>query len=47
VAGHSPTDIAAATGAAERTIRNQIASLMRKMSRTRQAELVRLGTLLL
>jgi DNA-binding CsgD family transcriptional regulator len=47
VAGHSPAEIAAASGVAERTIRNQIASMMRKMSCTRQSELVRLGTLLL
>ena len=47
VAGHSPAEVAAAGGVAERTIRNQLASMMRKMSCSRQAELVRLGTLLL
>lgn len=47
VAGHSPSEIASTSCVSERTIRNQIASLMRKMSCSRQAELVRLGSLLL
>jgi DNA-binding CsgD family transcriptional regulator len=47
VAGHSPSEIASASRVSESTIRNQIASLMRKMSCSRQAELVRLATLLL
>jgi len=47
IAGHTPREIANAAGLAEATVRNQIASLMRKMSCTRQSELVRLGSLLL
>ncbi|MFM0140649.1 helix-turn-helix domain-containing protein [Caballeronia grimmiae] len=46
VEGHSPKDIAVANAVAERTVRNQIASLMVKMSCTRLSELVRLGSLL-
>ncbi|MFM0140647.1 helix-turn-helix transcriptional regulator [Caballeronia grimmiae] len=46
VEGHSPKDIAVANSVAERTVRNQIASLMTKMSCTRLSELVRLGSLL-
>ena len=46
VEGHSPKDIAVANSVAERTVRNQIASLMTKMSCTRMSELVRLGSLL-
>jgi len=44
--GHSPQEHAKLEGIAERTVRNHIASLMKKMSCTRQAELVRLGSLL-
>lgn len=47
VAGHSTSEIASTSRVAESTVRNQIASLMRKMSCSRQSELVRLGTLLL
>jgi DNA-binding CsgD family transcriptional regulator len=47
IAGHSPSDYARTAGVAEHTVRNQIASLMRKMSCTRQPELVRLGSSLL
>ncbi|WP_081087195.1 helix-turn-helix transcriptional regulator [Burkholderia pseudomultivorans] len=46
VSGHSPAEYATATGVATATVRNQIGSLMRKMSCSRQSELVRLGTLL-
>lgn len=46
VSGHSPAEYAAATGVATATVRNQISALMRKMSCSRQSELVRLGTLL-
>ncbi|WP_322046440.1 helix-turn-helix transcriptional regulator [Paraburkholderia sp. J67] len=46
VSGHSPGEYADATGVAIATVRNQISSLMRKMSCSRQSELVRLGTLL-
>ncbi|SAL00371.1 LuxR family transcriptional regulator [Caballeronia calidae] len=46
VEGHSPKDIAVSNAVAERTVRNQIASLMTKMSCTRMSELVRLGSLL-
>lgn len=46
VGGHSPAEYATATGVATATVRNQINSLMRKMSCSRQSELVRLGTLL-
>jgi DNA-binding CsgD family transcriptional regulator len=46
VAGHSPAEYAATAGLATNTVRNHIASLMRKMACSRQAELVRLGTLL-
>jgi DNA-binding CsgD family transcriptional regulator len=44
--GRPPKEIALASGVAERTVRNQIASLMQKMSCSRQSELVRLGSLL-
>lgn len=47
IAGHSPSEHARTAGVMESTVRNQTASLMRKMSCTRQAELVRLGSLLL
>lgn len=47
VAGHSATDHAAMTGTAERTVRNQIASLLKKMNCNRQAELVRLASLMM
>lgn len=46
VAGHTASEIAAVSGVAERTVRNQIASLMQKMGCSRQCELVRLGALL-
>ena len=46
VGGHSPAEYATATGVATATVRNQVNSLMRKMSCSRQSELVRLGTLL-
>lgn len=46
VSGHAPNELASASGVAERTVRNQIASLMRKMGCNRQSELVRLGSLL-
>ena len=46
VAGHAPNEIASVSGVAERTVRNQIASLMQKMGCSRQCELVRLGSLL-
>jgi DNA-binding CsgD family transcriptional regulator/PAS domain-containing protein len=45
VAGQSAAEYAAMTGTAERTVRNQIASLLKKMSCSRQAELVRLASL--
>ncbi|UUZ76343.1 LuxR family transcriptional regulator [Polaromonas sp. P1(28)-13] len=47
VTGHAPNDYASASGLADRTVRNQIAALMRKMGCNRQSELVRLGSLLL
>jgi len=47
VTGHAPNDYASASGLAARTVRNQIAALMRKMGCNRQSELVRLGSLLL
>jgi len=46
IAGHTPSEYARTSGVAEATVRNQIASLMRKMSCSRQSELVRLGSLL-
>ena len=46
VAGHTPGEIAAASGVAERTVRNQVASLLQKMDCSRQSELVRLVSLL-
>jgi DNA-binding CsgD family transcriptional regulator len=46
VAGHAPNEIASVSGVAERTVRNQIASLMQKMDCSRQSELVRLASLL-
>ena len=46
VAGHAASEIAAVSSVAERTVRNQIASLMQKMGCSRQCELVRLGSLL-
>jgi DNA-binding CsgD family transcriptional regulator len=46
MAGHSPGELASVFGVAERTVRNQIASLMQKMGCNRQAELVRLASLL-
>ena len=46
IEGRAPREIALTTGVAERTVRNQIASLMQKMSCSRQSELVRLGSLL-
>ncbi|MFL9898899.1 helix-turn-helix transcriptional regulator [Paraburkholderia fungorum] len=46
VAGHTVSEYAATFGVAERTVRNQIASVMRKMSCSRQSELVRLGAML-
>jgi len=47
IAGHSSGEYAHIAGVSEFTVRNHIASLMRKMSCTRQSELVRLGSLLL
>ncbi|MGB8418864.1 helix-turn-helix transcriptional regulator [Paraburkholderia sp.] len=46
IQGHSPLEYAQLAGLAERTVRNHIASLMKKMCCSRQAELVRLGSLL-
>lgn len=46
VKGHSPKEIAIAHDVAERTVRNQVASLMQKMSCSRLSELVRLGSIL-
>ena len=46
VAGHASSELACVSGVAERTVRNQIASLMQKMGCSRQSELVRLGSLL-
>ncbi|CAB3961713.1 LuxR family transcriptional regulator [Burkholderia aenigmatica] len=46
VACISADDYAAMTGVAARTVRNQIASLMRKMNCSRQSELVRLASML-
>lgn len=46
VCGHAPNEYASASGLALHTVRNQIAALMRKMGCSRQAELVRLGSLL-
>ena len=46
VAGHASSEWASVSGVAERTVRNQIASLMQKMGCSRQSELVRLGSLL-
>jgi DNA-binding CsgD family transcriptional regulator len=46
VAGHTVSEYASATGVSERTVRNQVASVMRKMSCSRQSELVRLGAML-
>lgn len=46
VAGHAPNELAYVFGVAERTVRNQIASLMQKMGCSRQSELVRLASLL-
>jgi len=46
VAGHASGELACVSGVAERTVRNQIASLMQKMGCSRQSELVRLGSLL-
>jgi DNA-binding CsgD family transcriptional regulator/PAS domain-containing protein len=47
ISGHSSREYAQSTGVHETTVRNQIASLMRKMSCSRQAEVIRLGSLLL
>ncbi|CAG9236807.1 DNA-binding transcriptional regulator, CsgD family [Paraburkholderia caribensis] len=47
VEGHAPADYASSVGLAERTVRNQIASLMHKMSCNKVSELVRLATALL
>jgi DNA-binding CsgD family transcriptional regulator len=46
IQGHPPHEHAVLEGISERTVRNHVASLMKKMSCTRQAELVRLGSLL-
>jgi DNA-binding CsgD family transcriptional regulator len=46
VAGHTVSEYAATSGVSERTVRNQMASVMRKMSCSRQSELVRLGAML-
>lgn len=46
VAGHTVSEFAATSGVSERTVRNQLASVMRKMSCSRQSELVRLGAML-
>ena len=46
LSGHAPNELATVSGVAERTVRNQIAPLMRKMGCNRQSELVRLGSLL-
>lgn len=45
--GHAPADYASSVGVAERTVRNQIASLMHKMSCNKISELVRLASVLL
>jgi DNA-binding CsgD family transcriptional regulator len=47
VSGHSPAEYAAAVTLSTNTARNHLASLMQKMSCSRQVELVRLGTLVL
>ncbi|KAA1006197.1 helix-turn-helix transcriptional regulator [Paraburkholderia panacisoli] len=46
IEGRSPKEVAIANNVAERTVRNQVVALMRKMSCTRLSELVRLGSLL-
>jgi DNA-binding CsgD family transcriptional regulator len=46
VAGHTVSEYAATSGVSERTVRNQVASVMRKMSCSHQSELVRLGAML-
>lgn len=46
VAGHSVSEIATVRGASVFTVRKQVDSLMRKMECNRQAELVRLASLL-
>ena len=46
VAGHTVSEYAATSGVSERTVRNQMASVMRKMNCCRQSELVRLGAML-
>ncbi|MHB9839706.1 helix-turn-helix transcriptional regulator [Paraburkholderia terrae] len=47
VEGHAPADYASSTGLAESTVRNQVASLMHKMSCSKVSEVVRLATVLL
>jgi DNA-binding CsgD family transcriptional regulator len=46
IEGRAPKDIAIENKVAERTVRNQVVSLMKKMSCSRLSELVRLGSLL-